>query len=148
MKLPELVLISLSVAAFVQGAAAIDTSKAEKIKILNCKDLQSIRDFKDIVIGTLAGTGEAGRDTANDWARGICGKSADKAGFNKVPPPDPSSVPAFPGCPKDDPKEVCAQRSAYDYFGVYLPLSRTQALKLGHYVWKDQEPSGEKSKIK
>lgn len=131
-----------------KAAAAKETAKAADTKKLNCKDLQSIRDFKDIVIGTLVGTNEEGRNIADDWAKGICGKAADKAGFNKVAPPNPSAVPASPGCATDESTEACAQRSAYEYFGAYLPLSRPQALKLGRYIWKDLEPAGDKLKTK
>jgi hypothetical protein len=149
--IPLLALVSVPAgwsAAPKKTPAAKETAKAAGRKILNCKDLQSIRDFKDIVIGTLVGTNETGRNTADEWAWGICGKAADKAGFNKVPPPNPSSVPASPGCANGETAETCAQRSADEYFGAYLPLSRPQALKLGRYIWRDLEPSAEKPKLK
>jgi hypothetical protein len=98
---------------------------------VDCKDPQAIRDFKDVVMGKLTGTGPEGRKAAVQWSACICGEAAGQAGFNQIPPSNPNSVPSAPRCQNVWPKEKCARVQADEYFKVYLPVSDRQSFQLG-----------------
>lgn len=107
---------------------------------LDCSNPQAIRNFKDIVTGKLTGTDAKGVETANDWARSLCGQKADAAGLNSPLPPNPSAVPSSPSCRNDVPREQCAREIAAKYFKPNLPISDEQALTLGRFVWEVPTP--------
>ncbi len=111
-------------------------ARAAEEKKLDCGNPQAIRDFKDVAVGKLLGTGDKGKETASEWARAICGQKADAAGFNNPLPPNPAGVPSSPACSANVSREQCAKESAETYFKVYLPISAAQALALGRHVWE------------
>lgn len=93
---------------------------------LNCADPQSIRDFKDVVLGDLGwGSSGNGKGEPDKWARCLCGGAADKAGFNRPAPPEPNSAIAMPACGHEDPQGTL--RKHIQWFKTYLPISVEQA---------------------
>jgi len=108
---------------------------------LNCKDPQSIRDFKDVILGKMRGVQPKNQQEASEWARAICGKAADAAGFNNPLPPEPRSVPMSPAVGDDWTRDHCAKVYADLYLKPNLPITEKQALKLGRYIWRDHPES-------
>lgn len=103
-------------------------------KPIDCGEPRAIRAFKNLSMGLLVGTGPAGTKTSDDWARCLCGKSADNVGFDE-PPVNPDVVPAGQTCDGGLTKEQCAARDAVQYFKKYLPVSDQEALRLGRCSW-------------
>lgn len=90
---------------------------------LDCANAQAIRDFKDAVY--LNGHYDNGQ---MKWARCLCPKTADKAGFNKSRPPMPNAVPSFP---RYAPRDLDGTRLKFaKWFKTYLPVSVDQAAAL------------------
>lgn len=90
---------------------------------LNCSDPQSIRDFKDLIVGALVP--ETAK--AQSWAKILCGDAALSAGFNEPAPPEPRCVPAVPSCRDGVPGWA-------GYFRRYLPITAQQAQRLAESV--------------
>ncbi|MDD2774117.1 MAG: hypothetical protein PHP45_10545 [Elusimicrobiales bacterium] len=101
-------------------------------KPLDCDNPQSIRDFKDVILGTLFGTmsGQRHMKQVNEWTGYICGAAGAKAGFNNPLPQEPRSVPKMPQCRKDWSAQQCAQVLAEEYFNPNLLLTDEQSRKL------------------
>lgn len=124
-------LVTLHGSAF----AAMDTTKLlvpDKPKpkqALSCSDPQSIRDFKDVILAELNPEAK----WADSDARCVCGKAADKAGRNKPPPPQPTSVPKFPGFDAKIPD--ASMKEAKAWYKQYLPVNDAQAAKLAQCAY-------------
>jgi|GEM_PF-3984335 len=97
-------------------------------KPLDCGNPQSIRDFKDVILGTMSGQRYMKR--VNEWTGYICGAAGAKAGFNNPLPQEPRSVPKMPRCGKDWSAKQCAQVLAEEYFNPNLLLTDEQSQKL------------------
>ncbi|MBI5239031.1 MAG: hypothetical protein HY926_01025 [Elusimicrobia bacterium] len=96
---------------------------------LDCAKPDTIRAFKDIVLGEITDK----RAVADDWAHAVCGKTADGAGYNSPAPPSPKVWPRLrchPGLGDD-----FASCSAW--FQERFPIGSEQARRLAEWELKD-----------
>ena len=98
---------------------------------LDCRDLRSVRDFKDLAETRLAlAPAEAER-----WSVCLCGDAARQAGGNPAGQvmPGPPAASAIPAYDRNNPAESLAQ--IRDWLKAHLPISRTQAAALTDCVY-------------
>jgi hypothetical protein len=96
---------------------------------LECKEPQSIRDFKDYVFADV----NPDSDEVERWAGCLCGNAARQAGVNEHRPPPVEEALAVPSYDARSREASLAQ--IHEWFKGNLPITEAQSTQLADCIY-------------